>query len=101
MKTSVAKHFFILNEFDKPCVELIARRVGDQLRYINHDNGDTLFNMRCATDLETFGFRAEIKGMTDTGKIAVKFEQEDQSRALYPKGKKRNWQDRTEFMLYL
>ena len=85
--------FYIVNNADRPCPELVAYETKDgNLNYL--DSTKSAYNgmpKDRATPIEDFGITVTI------GDQSIHFNKERKSRAAYYDGTPRNWQGECEF----
>ena len=84
--------YVIIDDVDKPCARLICELVGDRYYYMRRDDKvlrrHGSMTGRFAIPLEDFGFTWTEYATGHTCFVRVA-----QSKAKYPDGKIRNWQD--------
>ena len=81
--------FYIINEFDKPCRDLIVYRKNDTGKYIDKTKREeyTFNDFSRAVNLQDFGFTILEND------LYYLLEKNKQTIAKYPDGKLRQWQD--------
>jgi len=102
--------FYITNEVDKPCENLItvrANKKSDVLDYVNpelkkaYENGLNFHEER-AVLLEDFGISYDYLDLIDCYRVYFfKLDSDKQTQAKYPDGKPRQWQGEKEFNFIL
>jgi hypothetical protein len=96
MSTATPGDICIVNDFDRPCCEMLARVISVaystmpphlyQLRYLVGDKKSMICQSENPTPVSDFG----VKVVIDNGKItAIQF---DESTATYENGTHRSWQ---------